>query len=253
MPSRFARLDKPQAASRGSPPSRVASAGLAPGVNTRCTKHPAADDMAAILDTLRLRTVFLLTRDDGAAATLAFATRHPTRIRAGMLANPRWPGLTVRSPDTVMGSVSRAFVARSELVAVFSEMMRRQTRTDLMAGIVKRSADHVAADHEALERPGVLMSMVRDIQSMAARTSHGFAQEQSLYARGWLPPALPPGAPWLVLECGPLAMPDVEGAFAGLPGARFAVLPDAGLLLYHSHPEAVADLFAAHADTEMPA
>ncbi|MBI5940081.1 MAG: alpha/beta hydrolase [Caulobacterales bacterium] len=213
----------------------------------------AADDMAAILDTLRLRTVFVLTRDDGVAATLAFAARHPARIRAGMLANPRWPGLTVRSPETVMGSVSRAFVARPELVAVFSEMMRRQTRTDLMAGIVRRSADHVAADREALERPGVLMSMVRDIQAMAARTSHGFAQEQSIYARGWLPPTLPPGAPWLVLECGPLAMPDVEGAFTGLPGARFAMLPEAGLLMYHSHPEAVVDLFAAHAETEMSA
>lgn len=213
----------------------------------------AADDMGAILDTLRLRTILLLTRDDGVAASLAFAARHPARIKAGMLANPRWPGLTVRSPETVMGSVSRAFVARPELVAVFSEMMRRQTRTELMAGIVKRSADHVAADREALERPGVLMSMVRDIQATAARTSHGFAQEQSLYARGWHPPVLPPGAPWLVLECGPLAMPDVEGAFTGLPGARFAMLPEAGLLMYHSHPEAVVDLFAAHAETEMSA
>lgn len=67
----------------------------------------AGDDMAAILDTLRLKTTALLIRDDGVAAGLAFAQRHPARVSAGMLANPRWPGQTVRSPDTVMGSVTR--------------------------------------------------------------------------------------------------------------------------------------------------
>lgn len=213
----------------------------------------AADDMAAILDALRLRSTLLLVRDDGVAAGLAFAGRHGDRVKAGMLANPRWPGLTVRSPDTVMGSVTRAFVARPEMVAVFSEMMRRQTRTDLLAKIVRRAAGHVPADREALDRPGVLTSMVRDIQAMAARTSQGFAQEQGLYARGWRPPPLATGAPWLVMECGPLALPGVEAEFAALPGRRFAVLPDAGLLLYHSHPEAVVELFAAHASTETAA
>lgn len=214
----------------------------------------AGDDMAAILDTLRLRSVFLLTRDDGVAAALAFAARHPDRVLAGMLVHPRWPGRqVVRSPDTVMGSVSRAFVARPELVASFSEMMRRQTRTDLMAGIVRRLSQNIPADKAVCERPGVLASMVRDIQAMAARTSHGFAQEQSLYARGWQPPALKPGTPWLLVECGASAMPGVETAFASVPDARFVVLPEAGLLVYYSHPEAVVDLFAAHAETEAAA
>lgn len=210
----------------------------------------AADDMAILLDTLRLKTTALLIRDDGVAAGLAFAQRHPARVSVGMLANPRWPGHDVRSPETVMGSVTRAFVARPELVAVFSEMMRRQTRTELLAKIVRRSASHIAADREVLDRPGVLTSMVRDIQAMAARSSHGFAREQGLYARGWRPPALTGDARWLVVECGPLAMPGVEAAFQALPGARFAVIPDAGLLLYHSHPERVVELFSDHASTE---
>lgn len=212
----------------------------------------AADDMAAILDTLRVRSAFLLVRDDGVAAALAFAARHPTRALAGMLVHPRWPGRqVVRSPDTVMGSVSRAFVARPELVASFSEMMRRQTRTDLMAGIVRRLSQNIPADKAVCERPGVLASMVRDIQAMAARTSHGFAQEQSLYARGWQPPVLEPGTPWLLVECGASAMPGVEAAFSAVPDARFVVLPEAGLLVYYSHAEAVVDLFTAHVETEV--
>ncbi len=209
--------------------------------------------MAQILDTLRLRDVLLLTRDDGAAAAMAFAARHPARVRAGMLVHPRWPGLKVRSPDTIMGSVSRALVARPELIASFSEMLRRQTRTDIMAGTVRRISQRVPADHEVIERTGVLASMVRDIQAMAARTSQGFAQEQSLYARGWQPPALQPGTPWLLVECGASAMPGVEEAFDMIPDARFVVLPEAGLLVYHSHPEAVAELFADHAGPETAA
>jgi pimeloyl-ACP methyl ester carboxylesterase len=149
-----------------------------------------------------------------------------------------------------MGSVSRAFVARPELVASFSEMMRRQTRTDLMAGIVRRLSQNIPADRAVCERPGVLASMVRDIQAMAARTSHGFAQEQSLYARGWTPPTLEPGTPWLLAECGASPMPGVEAAFAAVPDARFAIIPEAGLLVYYSHAETVVALFADHVETE---
>ena len=207
----------------------------------------AADDLAVLLDGLRLKSTHLLMRDDGAASALAFAARFPDRVRTGMLANPRWPGLSVRSPDTIMGSITKAFLVRPEIVGLFGEMLRRQTRSDLLADMVRRSASHVAADREVLARPGVLASLVRDIQAMAARSSDGFAREQSLYARGWDPPTVAGPAPWLVLECRPLTLPGVEAAFGDLPGVRFAELADAGLLFYHSHPGETADLLAAHA------
>lgn len=212
----------------------------------------AAGDLAALLDGLRLKSAHLLMRDDGAATALSFAAACPERVRTGMLANPRWPGYGVRSPDTVMGSMTKAFLVRPELVGLFGEMLRRQTRTELVADMVRRSADHVAADREVLGRPGVLSSMVRDIQAMAARSSDGFAREQSLYARGWEPPAVSGAAPWLVMECGPLTLPGVETVFGALPQVRFAELADAGLLFYHSHPAEVADLFAGHARQDTP-
>ncbi|MFZ5670938.1 MAG: hypothetical protein ACOY4K_15730 [Pseudomonadota bacterium] len=209
----------------------------------------AAGDMAALLDALRLRSSHLLFRDDGAAAALAFAAGHPGRVRTGMLVNPRWPGFRVRSPGSIMGSVTRAFLAWPEIVARFGEMLRRQTRSDLLAEMVRRAAGHVAADRAVLARPGVLAGLVRDIQAMAARSSDGFAREQGLYARGWSPPAVEGPAPWLVVECAPLALPGIETAFA-LPDARFVELADAGLLFNHSHPEQIAALFADHARQE---
>jgi pimeloyl-ACP methyl ester carboxylesterase/DNA-binding CsgD family transcriptional regulator len=212
----------------------------------------AAGDLDALLDALRIRAVHVLARDDGAASALAFAAARPDRVITGMLANPRWPGHRVRSPDTVMGSITKAFLVRPEFVSLFAEMLRRQTRSDLLADMVRRSADHVAADREVLARPGVLASMVRDIQAMAARSSHGFAREQSLYARGWEPPRVTGAAPWLVMECRPLTLPGVEAAFGMLPDVRFTDLAEAGLLFYHSHPVEVADLFADHARQESP-
>lgn len=212
----------------------------------------AADDLDALLDGLRLKSAHLLMRDDSAASAVAFAAKHPERVRTAMLANPRWPGLAVRSPETVMGSVTKAFLVRPEIVSMFGEMLRRQTRSDLMADIVRRSANHVPADREVLARPGVLASMVRDIQAMAARSSDGFAREQSFYARGWALPEVSGPAPWLVVECRPLTLPGVEAAFGALPGVRFAELADAGLLFYHSHAGETADLFAAHARQETP-
>jgi pimeloyl-ACP methyl ester carboxylesterase/DNA-binding CsgD family transcriptional regulator len=210
----------------------------------------AAGDLDALLDALRIKSAHILMRDDGAASALAFAATFPDRVISGMLANPRWPGDGVRSPDSLMGSITKAFLIRPEIVSVFGEMLRRQTRSDLLADMIRRSAAHVEADRQVLSRPGVLASMVRDVQAMAARSSQGFAAEQSFYAKGWTPPAVTGDGPWLVMECAPLTLPGVEAAFGALPRVRFADLAGAGLLFYHSHPDQVADIFANHARQE---
>ncbi|MBI1407540.1 MAG: hypothetical protein GC145_15620 [Caulobacter sp.] len=205
----------------------------------------AAEDLAIILDALRLDQTAILSRDDSAATSLEFARRYPHRVTIGMLTNPRWPGPEVRSAYTLMGSVARLFMSRPEMVSMVAEMLRRQTRTDLLRDIVRRSANHVDADIEVLARPGVLTSMVRDIQAMAVRTSKGFAQEQSFYAGGWQVPGDIGGRRWRVVEYEPLALEGVEAAFSALPQVDFASLPKAGLLAFHSHPEEIADLLGA--------
>lgn len=202
----------------------------------------AGDDMAAMLGALKISAAWVLARDDSVMAALAFASRHPDRVRGGVLLNPRLPGQTVRSPDTLMGGVTRAFLARPEMVGAFAEMLRRQTRTDLMREMVRKSASEVAADREILDQPGVLGSIVRDIQAMAARSSRGFAMEQSLYARGWGPPEECGGDHWSLIELEPLARQATAEAFGGVPISRTETLPEAGLLAYHSHPDEVAAL-----------
>jgi DNA-binding CsgD family transcriptional regulator len=153
----------------------------------------------------------------------------PTRLTAGDAGPSALPGPEPSAvPDTVMGAVTRAFVARPELVASVQ-------RDDAPADPHRPHGRHrsVASSQtmsrptaRCCERPGVLASMVRDIQAMAARTSHGFAHEQSLYARGWTPPALEPGTPWLVVECGAAVAAGRRGGVRGR--ARRALQGPAG-------------------------
>jgi hypothetical protein len=39
-----------------------------------------------------------------------------------------------------------------------------------------------------------------------------------------------------------LNLPDAEAVWSGLPDPRFTVIPDAGLLVYFTHPTKIADL-----------
>lgn len=207
-----------------------------------------ADDMARIMDALRIDRAKLLVRDSSTPTGLLFASQHADRILAGVAVNPKWPATSldpsVRLPATLMGVMSRAFLDNPHLIELVSELLRRQTRTDLLEGVMRQSLAHVPCDRDALRRPGVLDALVRDAQGMFARSSHGFASEHQAYAAGWTIPAGVGGRGWIVAECDHLALPAIEEVWSPLPNARFRIVPDAGLLIYFTHPRVVADLVA---------
>ncbi len=201
-----------------------------------------ADDNVAILDALKLPTVDILARDAAGAAGLAFAERHPCRVRGGVLINPHaaedvYPGL-----QSLRGSVMRMFSSQPHLIETFAEMLRRQTRTDLLITILRRVLDEIESDRLALDDPMILRQLVRDAQALSARSSAGFAAEHALYARGWRPPARVGGERWTVLHGQGLKIPRAEARWAHLPNVSFHEHPSAGLLIYFTFPEAVASL-----------
>lgn len=205
-----------------------------------------ADDMADMLDALRLSRVRIAARDDGAAAALAFAKRHPERLSDGVLLRPNASGPgRVRGQNTVTGAVKSLFHSRPDLIALIAELMRRQNTTSLLRETVLRSAQHIEADRRIVEEPTVLTSLIRDCQAISARTFRGFAVEQALFARGWTPPRSVGGATWRVIECPEMPMPDLKAVYGHLPGVSFGELPGAGLFPYYSHPEQLAALLTA--------
>jgi pimeloyl-ACP methyl ester carboxylesterase/DNA-binding CsgD family transcriptional regulator len=208
-----------------------------------------ADDMARVLDALKIDRCKLLVRDASTPTGLRFASDHASRIIAGIAVNPKCPIAAsaendTRLPKTMMGTISRSFRNHPALVQLVAETLRRQTRTDLLQHTMRQSLAAVPADAAALEQPGVLDALVRDAQGMFARTSAGFASEHSAFVQGWVVPEGIGGARWLVAECEAMALPHPERIWRQLPNPRFRIIPEAGMLVYHSHPQVIADLVA---------
>jgi pimeloyl-ACP methyl ester carboxylesterase/DNA-binding CsgD family transcriptional regulator len=203
-----------------------------------------AADMTAILDTLKIPRVIVLARDGAVAAGLTFAARYPLRVIRGIVANGKWPAHERLASGGMMNSIFRAFMSNPDLIGVFSEMLRRQTRSDLVRNALRNSLKDNRADRETLEQPGVLDYMVREAQAMSARSCRGFADEHAAYARGWRVPMGIGGERWLVIEADTLELEGVERVFGDLPNARFAKVENAGLLMFISQAQAVADLVA---------
>ena len=202
----------------------------------------AADDMAGLLDVLKLGAVDLLARDASTAAALAFAHRYPQRVRRGVLVNPHAMFQDEGDRPSLQTAVMRTFASSPGLIETFAEMLRRQSRTDMVQSILRRSLAVVDSDRQALDDPRTLDQLVRDAQAQSARTSAGFATEHALYAAGWTPPATVGGADWAVLHGAPLGLVERVKRWAHLPGVTFHLHPQAGQLIYFTFPEAILEL-----------
>jgi pimeloyl-ACP methyl ester carboxylesterase/DNA-binding CsgD family transcriptional regulator len=203
----------------------------------------AADDLADILDRLDIERIRVLVRDGGVASLLAFDVRHPGRLDRPVLLNPRPPRAARRAPPAPMSAISRVLLERPALIAPFAEMLRRQTRSDILEGILKRACT-LAVDSAAIEALGVLPQLVRDAQGLMARSIRGFIDEQHVYSHGWTPPATVSTRGWTLAMSGALCgEPDIS-PWAGLPDLRCVVIEGAGLMVAYSHAEQVLALLA---------
>lgn len=207
-----------------------------------------SEDMARVLDTLKIDRAKLMIRDASTPTGLRFACDHADRVIAGVAVNPKWPAHTleyrVRLRETMMGTIAHSFKRNPHLIALVAETLRRQTRTDLLENTMRRSLEAVPCDAATLKMPGVMDALVRDTQGMFARTSAGFAAEHRALVDGWRVPEGIGGKRWILAECEATALPDVETVWANLPNAQFRLIEEAGLLVYFSHPQVVADLVA---------
>jgi pimeloyl-ACP methyl ester carboxylesterase len=207
-----------------------------------------ADDMARVMDALKIDKAKLLVRDASTPTGLRFASEHPSRIIAGIAVNPKWPSDAVDNPvrlsKSMMGTITKSFIHNPQIIALVAETLRRQTRTDLLESTMRHSLAALTADADTLKLPGVMDALVRDTQGMFARTSAGFAAEHRAYVEGWQVPEGVGGERWTIAESDGIALPGIEKVWGSLPRPRFRIIENAGLLVYFSHPKVVADLVA---------
>lgn len=199
-----------------------------------------ADDLIAVLTALKLRKVDVMIRDGSTAAGLDFAVRYGDRVGRGLLMNPRAPREIERSQLSLIGAVSRSMLKHPELITPLGEMLRRQTRTDLLTRTVRKSLETAPADKAATEDPLILARVLRDARGMAARTIAGWAAEMAVYAMGWTLPENIGGDRWNILFCDGLQWPvDIEHWRKAFPDAPMTFLKDAGFMAYYTHPAEV--------------
>jgi pimeloyl-ACP methyl ester carboxylesterase len=203
----------------------------------------AADDLAGILDALGLDRTRTLVRDGGVATLLAFDVRHPGRLERPVLLNPRPPLGARRAPLAPMSAISRLLLDRPGLIEPFAEMLRRQTRGDIVEGMLRRACTE-AVDRAAIEQPGVLTQMVRDMQGLIARGMHGFIDEQRIYSHGWTPPAGVTARGWTLAHSGLMWTDPDATPWAALPDLRHVTIEGAGLMAIFTHTDQVLDLLA---------
>ena len=203
----------------------------------------AAADMVAVAERLRLKQVHLLARDTGAPAALALAQRHPELLDRVVLMNPHPPVSLADDRTTLVASVQRHLLRNKDLVVVFAELLRRQATTQMLERVLARAFTDSAPDKAVLADPAVREFLIRDIQAMCARSVHGFAAEQAVYAGGWTPPSgiVARGA-WTVALSTELPG-HLDPAWLGVAGLDTVRIEGAGILPQFTHPDVLAALF----------
>jgi DNA-binding CsgD family transcriptional regulator/pimeloyl-ACP methyl ester carboxylesterase len=204
----------------------------------------AAGDLEAILDQLGLESVRAIARDGGVATFLDFASRRPGWLDRPILLNPRSPRGAWRPATTPMGAISRTLLDRPGMIEPFGEMIRRQTRSDLLETMLKHACAALALDRAIIEDPVVLAHLVRDAQGLMARGVRGFIDEHRAYSHGWAVPGQRPDGIWTLAYSGALFPdPDLK-SWRGLPNLHTVAIEGAGLLAAYSHPDEIVALLA---------
>lgn len=201
----------------------------------------ASQDLLCMMQALKLDQMMIFARDGGVAAALDFARRHPRRVSAGVLLNPRPPGGLPAGHRTPVAAFVHLCLARPHLIESLGDLLRRQTRTDLVELQLRRALAAWPGDLAALEDPAVRQQLVQDIQAQFAHSSAGFVAEHSLHAAGWAPPPLTGEARWIILHSEGAGHEPPRSPWSKLHNVEFRTLQGAGVLAQFTHPEALID------------
>jgi pimeloyl-ACP methyl ester carboxylesterase/DNA-binding CsgD family transcriptional regulator len=205
----------------------------------------ASNDLLCLMRALKLEDLVIFARDGGVAAALEFASRHPERVRAGVLLNPRPPGGLPASHRTPIATFVRLSLAKPHLIESLGDLLRRQTRTDLVEAQLRRALRAWPSDLAALDDPAIRRHLVLDIQAQFAHSSSGFVAEHSLHAAGWTVPPLTGAGSWLVLHSQGAGQEPPRRPWSSLPNVEFRTIPNAGVLAQFTHPQALIDALAS--------
>lgn len=157
-----------------------------------------ADDIAAVLDHLRIDRIRVMGISGGGPHVLAFAGRHPARVIAATIV----VGLAPMTEDEIDQMIDLNRVSHRLAQAGNAEALRQMytepaaaLRTDPVAAIEKMMGDAPASDHEVMANPAWRRSFALGVpEAFAQAWTAGSTKTSSSAATGQKSTPPPSGA-----------------------------------------------------------
>jgi pimeloyl-ACP methyl ester carboxylesterase len=209
-----------------------------------------ADDAAELLDQLGLEVVHAIGGSGGGPHVLAFAARHPERVRAATVVVG---GATLEEEDLdgLIGLNREAWYGAHESWEALYELLapvREEILADPLAGFRAVMEAAPDSDKAVMADPAWQRVLVEDVTEAFRPGGEGWADEGVALTLPWDfdPSDVRCGVTWWHGEHDanvPIAA--VRRLLAGMSGVDLRVWPDAGHLEpYHRHDEILAELLA---------
>jgi pimeloyl-ACP methyl ester carboxylesterase len=147
-----------------------------------------SDDLATILDALGVESVVVSGGSGAAPHELAFAARHPQRVRAVTIVGGAAPCTDVEAaqmvPDNQEGRRLALADDRAGMVALLAPM-RMAILADPLGGLQEAMRQAPAADHAVMADSSWQAGLVEDLSEALAQGVDGWADESFAFERSW--------------------------------------------------------------------
>jgi pimeloyl-ACP methyl ester carboxylesterase len=211
-----------------------------------------ADDLAAILDELRIEQLPVYAGSGGAPYLLALAARHPERLAAATIVVGAARNVDEEADQMIGLNADAYWLARRgdrDGMTALLGPVREALLADTMASFRETMATTPPADQAIMSDPTWQRSLIRGVRESLRPGVEGWVDESMLMVSGWAELALSQVSTsltwWHADHDRNAPLSAVERLLAGLPDARLIVWPDAGhLTAYLKEPQILDELLA---------
>lgn len=221
--------------------------GMSDMVATPCPFAAAVDDLALVLEALKIERISLVAR--GAAQFAVAAGRHlPERLGRVVLVNPDPPSSHSGDPGGVVAVMKTLFWRNPAMVAGFARLLASQYTPGKAEAIIRRTVEASPPDRDFMADPRNVADYYRASRATTTGRYQGYVAEQVAFATMAADAPLPGTHSWTVLLGAVDVIHDPSAVAAYwrqvLPDAAHETVAGAGRFLAMTHTDAVLSALA---------
>jgi len=212
----------------------------------------AVDDLALVLDALKIDRIAMVTRGAAQFAVTA-GRRMPERLDRVVLVNPDPPSQVSGDPGGVVAVIKTLFWKNPTMVAGFARLLASQYTPGKAEAIIRRTVEASPPDRAFMADPKNVAEYYRASRTVTTGRYQGYVAEQVAFATIAEDAPLPGTGGWTVLQGAvdlihdPAAVADYWRGV--LPDAAHVTVAGAGRFLAMTHTDAILAALAGPAAT----